>query len=105
MADADGQALLLFPYPAPRRTFQSPPVLGSLTWPIQLRAFYQWVGPLPRIPELCPPLPRPAVALLDGLSPIIPLGTRELVYGRELRVASEPGRALLLDSTNALPSL
>lgn len=108
MADARGRALVLFPYPAPRRAIGSPPsppgsppsVAGA--WSVELRAFYA-PGDPPAIPELCPAPPRPAAALLEGLSPYTPLVPRELLYGRELTVATGPGGVLLLDSTGSPP--
>jgi hypothetical protein len=104
MADERGRTLVVFPYPAPRRLISSPPSPPASAggWTVELRAFYSRGDPA-TIPELCPALPRPAVALLESLSPYTPLAPRELLYGRELVIATGPEGVLLLDSTGSPP--
>ncbi len=118
MADRKGRVLLLLAHPdLPRGGFASPgsPVgsppglaggpLTSQSWLIELRASYARIDPPPRLPDLCPTPPRPAVALLASESPYAPLGGLRLTYGQELTVVTGPDGGLLLDSASSPPLL
>jgi hypothetical protein len=95
IADAQGRAALIFPYPEPvRRRITSPPssppapAAGPITWDIELSVFHSSALSLSRIPDYCALLQQPQARLLDSLSPPADFPGVSIVLGHETVVAS-----------------
>ena len=97
LADREGRAAVLLPYPeptlAPARP-ASPPYpsgtsLGDQEWPVRLSVFFEPATPTPVIPNLRRTLEQlPAIASIEDASGARPLGDQVLRYGQELIVRS-----------------
>lgn len=92
-ADHKGRVAVMFPWPTPiDSSLHSPPAgsggnaLLNQRWRVRLRAYYDQLPPN-EIPDLCRVLAQHEVTLLD-VAPGVPLGERDLEYGRELVVRS-----------------
>ena len=92
-ADEQGRVAVMFPWPKPLDNSLSSPPPGSSgnalinqTWRVRLRAFYDGL-PADTIPDLSRVLAQREVVLQEGLVNV-PLGERELQFGRELVVRS-----------------
>jgi hypothetical protein len=107
VADREGRALVLLPYPEPPWHGPSPPAgsrpLSAQSWPIELAVRYSphaasppLPGPDdPEPPDLCSVLTQELATLATGESPSVPIDADELVFGREL-VLNEGDRRTLL---------
>lgn len=108
IADREGRLAIFFPYPdldvlAPG----SPPLdtqpLHGKVWSLEIRGHYQRWDPVPDIPNICEVLAQPTAQLWSGDSPLSPLSTVQLEYGRELVVKSTPRSELLISTAGSPP--
>ena len=102
LADRQGRIVVLFPYPEPiNPPISSPPTprtaLTSQVWPIELRAFYSPLVPVPQSPDLCAALTQSPATLLSSLSPPTPLTAVNVAYGVDA-IVKTVGRSDLLIS-------
>jgi hypothetical protein len=102
IADAEGRAAVLLPYPEPAPGTGSPPhasrALVDLTWPLTVSARYApaAAGADPTTPrDLRSTLTQPVATLLAAQPPSASLGAQTLSFGRELVLRSS-GRSVLL---------
>jgi hypothetical protein len=102
LADAEGRATLMFPYPETPEG-DSPPPLALCTWDITLAAWSATPAADAVVPAravLSSVLAQPARSLWRRWSPVatdrVPLGTVQLRYGEELVVKSEGTSGRLL---------
>jgi hypothetical protein len=104
MADRNGIAVVMFPYPEPEDVLLSPPPasmrsLSTQTWEVGIAAFYVADAVADDHPDLCAVLDqrsRPAVLLADD-SPVVALSTASLEYGRPLILRTAGRSELVLD--------
>ena len=97
-----GRIVVFFPYPEPiNPPISSPPTprtaLTSQVWPIELRAFYAPLVPVPPSPDLCAALMQSPATLLSSLSPPTPLTQVNVAYGVDA-IVKTVGRSDLLIS-------
>lgn len=94
LADREGRAAVILPYPEPAATParpSSPPYTSGASlrdqqWPLRLAVFYEPLSPVPLVPDLCRTLQQaPAFAWADAAA-TQPLGEQVLRYGQELIV-------------------
>ena len=102
LADQDGHIVVLFSYPEPiNPPITSPPsprtALTAQHWPIELRAFYSPIVPVPQTPDLCAALTQSPATLLTALSPPTPLTQVDVAYGVDA-IVKTAGRSDLLIS-------
>jgi hypothetical protein len=111
VADARGQVLVLFPYPELQPSFALSPTsprgrFSDQTWELELAVFYPSVGAPPTSPgerrDLCDFLNQHPAALLDRLSPAVPLTRTRLAFGRALDLRTV-GASVLFVSTSLSP--
>jgi hypothetical protein len=108
VADERGRVVVLFAYPEPplHAASPSPPpgsrALSNQTWPLTLSVRYAPAAMSPpppdpasgEPPDLCAVLTQPPATLLASGSPVTPLGTQLLAFGRELALRT-PGHSEL----------
>jgi hypothetical protein len=101
LADQQGRIVVFFAYPEPINPPISSPTprtaLTSQQWPIELRAFYSPLTPVPQSPDLCAALTQSPATLLSSLSPPTPLTTVNVAYGVDA-IVKTVGRSDLLIS-------
>jgi hypothetical protein len=102
LADQQGRIVVFLPYPEPiNPPISSPPTprtaLTSQVWPIELRAFYSPLVPVPQSPDLCAALTQSPATLLNALSPPTPLTQVHVAYGVDA-IVKTVGRSDLLIS-------
>jgi hypothetical protein len=108
VADEAGRVIVLFAYPEPPLHAASPPpppgsrALSNQTWPLTLTVRYAPAAMSPpspdpasgEPPDLCAVLTQPQGTLLATDSPVTPLGSQLLAFGRELPLRT-PGHSEL----------
>jgi hypothetical protein len=114
VADKQGRATVIFPYPEPLlldifSPLGSPPggsqrSLFGQTWPVQLKAFYQPDDPAPSIPNLCQALAQMPATLWRSLSPAMPLAEANLKFGQELILRSEAESFMYITPAGSPPA-
>jgi hypothetical protein len=66
------------------------------TWPVELRAFYTPLSPVPEIPDLCDLLNQAPATLWQDASPPRPLVQTTLQYASDLVLRSGSSSTLLI---------
>jgi hypothetical protein len=92
-ADAEGRAVLFFPYPErPRPSLAtSPPAITDFRWSIEVAAYWDGLDPAvtPEFADLMAQLDHPRTLFASTISPPDPLPSQLLSFGRPLVLRTE----------------